>query len=75
MQQHTQRPLMTVLDGDRMSADDAAYLAVADAAANALTLPGVSDECGMRLRRMVSAGDRAAGLPPRALPQARQQPA
>jgi hypothetical protein len=59
-----QLPLMRLLDGDGMSADDAAWSMVADAAAAALKLPGLSPACASRFERLHQASIRAAGLAP-----------
>ena len=71
MERH-QPPTLTALDGSGMSADDAAWASIADAAQRALTLPGLSAACAAKLARVMAAGDRAAGLPPRPLPQDRR---
>jgi hypothetical protein len=63
-------PGMRLLDGDGMSADDAAWSMVADAAAVALKLPGLSAACASRFERLHQASIRAAGLPPPQSPQA-----
>lgn len=65
---------LVVIDGHGMSADDAAWALIADAAERGLSLPGLSSSCALKLERVMSAGDRAAGLQPRALPQPRRQP-
>jgi len=53
---------LTALDGDSMSADDAAWAMVADAAERALTLPGLSREGSGRMLRLLDSSLRAAGL-------------
>lgn len=62
--QHEQPPLLAVLNGEGMSADDAAWAMIADAAAAALTLPGLTHQCHLDLHEMVEACSLAAGLPP-----------
>lgn len=61
-------PRLTALAGEGMTADDAAWATLADAAERALTLPGLSASCATKLGRVMVAGDRAAGLPPRRTP-------
>ncbi len=70
MTQHVQPPLLAVLDGQGMSADDAAWASIADAAERALMLPGLSASCAAKLERVMAAGDSASGRQPRPLPQA-----
>ena len=57
-----QHPILNVLDGESMSADDAAWASIADAAEAALTLPGLSPACALELERAWAACRRAAGL-------------
>lgn len=61
--QHTQPPILAVLDGQGLDADDAAWASVADAAELALTFPGLSDCVAAELERLRVASLRAAGLP------------
>lgn len=68
-----QHPLMTVLEGGGMTADEAAWAGIADAAAGGLTLPGLSDEASVELARLESAALRCAGLPPRQSQRATSQ--
>jgi hypothetical protein len=63
------RPSLSVLHGESMSADDAAWMMVADEADAALKLPGLSSACAGRLVRLRSAALRAGGQP---LPQSPQ---
>ncbi|MCU1677918.1 MAG: hypothetical protein JWM93_2676 [Frankiales bacterium] len=59
-----QRPILNVVHGVGMSADDAAWASLADAATTALKLPGLSPACRSDLDEMTEACLRAAGLPP-----------
>lgn len=56
-------PALTLLRGESMSADDAAWAAIADAADQALMLPGLSPEGALRMKRLRSSSLRAARLP------------
>jgi hypothetical protein len=58
-----QHPLMTVLEGQGLSADDAAWSMVADAAEVGLTLPDLSPASRADLTDLWVACRRAAGLP------------
>lgn len=60
LQQH---PLMVVHDGSGMSADDAAWAEMAETAERNLRLPGLSEACASRMRRMSVSCRDAAGLP------------
>lgn len=63
-----QHPLLGVIQGGSMSADDAAWATVADAAEQALTLPGLTEETTTELERVWRASCRCAGrLPSRSL--------
>ena len=53
-------PLLQVLDGEGMSADDAAWLSVADGARHALTLPGLSSASTSELEALLAAALRCA---------------
>ncbi len=65
---HRQPPILAILDGEGMTADDAAWASIADAVEQALTLPDLSDACAADLRQAWAACRRAAGLSDR-LPQ------
>lgn len=58
-------PTLLVLDGDNMNADDAAWAMLADTAAQALTLPGLSPDAHRLLSEALDSCRYAAGLPPR----------
>lgn len=64
--------MLTVHEGAGMSADDAAWAMVADAAERALTLPGLSSDAASELRRLRAASLRCARLPSRRRPAAGQ---
>lgn len=55
--------MLTVYEGDALSADDAAWVELAATAERMLKLPGLSPDCAMRMRQMVGACLRVAGLP------------
>lgn len=66
---HVNRPLMTIVHGDGMTAKEAAWAMLADTATEALKLPGL-DPCDRdELERAWAACRRAAGLPDRRRPQ------
>lgn len=56
---------LQVLEGDGMSADDAAWASIADAAGAALKLPGLSPASRSDLREVQAGACLAAGLPSR----------
>ncbi len=58
-----QHPIMVVLRGDSMSADEAAWASVADAAEKALTLPGLTPASRSDLLEVRAGARIAAGLP------------
>lgn len=62
---YPQSPLLVALDGDGMTADDAAWAAIAAAVEAQLTLPGLSEPCAERLREASDSCRHAAGLAPR----------
>jgi len=77
---HDGPPIMVILDGGEMDADAAAWSMIADAAAAALTLPGLSPAGSRLLREAADSCRFAAGLPPRrsqpaSAPEARMQAA
>lgn len=55
---------MTLLAGEGMGADDAAWLSIAEAAAQALTLPGLSAASFSELQALHGAALRCARQPP-----------
>lgn len=57
--------MLTVIAGDGLTANDAAWAVIVDVAERALMLPGVSAECASGLRRFQAASLRCAGLPAR----------
>jgi hypothetical protein len=59
------RKILAAHESDAMSADDAAWALIADAAERALGLPGLSRDCSIDLQTAWAACRRAAGLPPR----------
>lgn len=61
---HHQSSLLTVVNGDAMTADEAGWAMIADAADRALTLPGLSADGERLLREMAASCRHAAGLPP-----------
>ncbi len=63
MAQHVQPPLLAVLEGQSMSADDAAWASIADAADRALMLPGLSPDSRHDLLEVRAGALIAAGLP------------
>lgn len=65
-----QPPLLAVVDGDGMGADEAAWAMIADAAELALRLPGLSAEGACELERLLDAALRCARLRPQRRPQA-----
>lgn len=56
--------MLTVIDGDRMSADEAAWAMLAGAAERALVLPGLSRETTREMAEIVQSSRRCARLPP-----------
>ena len=56
-------PELTVLHGDGMTADEAAWAAVADAADEALTIPRLSPQVADELATIRASCRGAAGLP------------
>lgn len=66
-------PALELVRGDGMSADDAAWAMVADAAERALTLPDLSPEGALRMTSLRSASLRAARLPEPPRPAAGQE--
>lgn len=67
--QHKQGPILTLHTGEGMTADEAAWSLIADAAERALILPGLSDAGAAAMIRVVNAARSAAGLPARSLTQ------
>ena len=65
-----QHPLVTVIEGGGMDADEAAWALVAEAASEALKLPDLSESASSELTRLECAALRCAGLPPRRSQQA-----
>lgn len=63
MTQNPQHPLLGIIDGGSMSADDAAWAAIADAAAAAIKFPGLSSESASELADLREAALRCARLP------------
>ena len=59
-QDDLQRPCLGVVEGGGMSADDAAWAMVADAAGNALMLPGLSRASAAELECLLTAALRCA---------------
>jgi len=53
-------PALTVLDGQGMSADDAAWTTVAEATERALATPGLSTASASELRALLAASLRCA---------------
>lgn len=64
-----QHPIMVVLKGDAMSADDAAWALIADAAAIALKLPGLTPDGRRLILEAFQSCRLAAGLPPQPHPE------
>ena len=59
-----QGPILNVIPGDGMSADDAAWTAVAEAADAALRFPGLSSASALELTELHRAALRCARQPP-----------
>lgn len=58
-----ERPRLTALDGEGMSADEAAWAEVADAVGRALTFPGVSPQSMAELQSLQVSASLCARLP------------
>jgi len=54
---------LALIDGDDMTADDAAWAELAATAERALKLPGLSESCAARMVQMSEACRRLAGSP------------
>ncbi len=67
------RPSLEVIDGEGLTADAAAWLAVADTARAMVRLPGLSAQTVARMERLQAASLRAA-RPLRQSPQATPKP-
>jgi hypothetical protein len=74
MKQHPQSPLMVALDGSGMSADDAAWAAIAATVERQVTLPGLSPAGLLDLLEAWAAARLAAGLPAMPLPRTEARP-
>jgi hypothetical protein len=55
------RPAINVIQGHGLSADDAAWASIVEAAAAGLRLPDLSADCASRLERLKLAAARASG--------------
>ena len=65
-------PMLTLVAGEGIAADDLAWLSLAEAAERALLLPALSTPCASRMVEMAAACRSAAGQPP---PHERSAPA